>query len=122
MSKKINEIGNVYGHLRIIDAAPSINGKAAWLCQCECGQQKVYTGDGLRRHKYTSCGNCDIKKKRMSEIGKSNSKDITGLRSGRLVAVEKVGSTSYGGCLWKCQCDCGNSHEVETSNFLKGKV
>ena len=48
-------------------------------------------------------------------------KDITGMRSGKLVAVRPVGyimrSDRGKRALWECKCDCGNtttasSHEI----------
>lgn len=118
MSKKINELGNHYGALEVIAPAASIRQKAAWLCRCECGREKVYTGDMLRRGEAVSCAECSIKKDRMKMVGKENAKDITGVRAGKLVAIERAGTAPYGGALWLCKCDCGNSHIVELSNFL----
>lgn len=35
--------------------------------------------------------------------------DLTGYRSGRLVAIEPTNERDSSGCVkWKCQCDCGN--------------
>lgn len=51
-------------------------------------------------------------------------KDITGFRSGRLVAIEPVEDyiTPRGKrrAKWLCQCDCGNQVAVEITNFLRG--
>lgn len=40
-------------------------------------------------------------------------KDITGFRSGRLVAVRYLGNS-----VWECQCDCGGSKQVHMT-YLK---
>lgn len=37
------------------------------------------------------------------------SKDITGQRFGRLVALGPVGYNNFGRLLWLCQCDCGKT-------------
>lgn len=34
-------------------------------------------------------------------------KDLTGVRSGKLVALERTDQKRKGTTLWKCQCDCG---------------
>lgn len=34
-------------------------------------------------------------------------KDLTGLRFGRLIAMESVGSIPGKGVIWHCKCDCG---------------
>lgn len=39
-------------------------------------------------------------------------RDLTGKRFGRLLALEKVGSTSGGNALWKCICSCSDKNEV----------
>ena len=35
-------------------------------------------------------------------------KDITGMKFGRLTAIEPVGKDNRRNILWKCRCDCGN--------------
>ncbi len=66
MGSKINEIGNVYGRLTVLECAGKGNqGRAIWLCQCTCGTTKVANGVSLRRGITTSCG-C-YKRERTSE-------------------------------------------------------
>lgn len=48
--------------------------------------------------------------------------DRTGQRFGRLVAVERVGKTARRQSLWRCQCDCGNTHIVETTKLANGNT
>ena len=48
--------------------------------------------------------------------------DITGLRSGRAVALEPSGETRHGARLWKCQCDCGKLFYTEGSKIKNGAV
>ena len=122
MSRVIDETGNKYGLLTVLERAGSKNGKAAWLCQCECGNQIVVTGDSLRQGKTTTCGATEHKSERMKEVGKSNLIDITGQKFNKLTAIKPVGSAEYGGVLWECKCDCGNKHIVEYSNLVSGKV
>lgn len=122
MSRVKNEIGNKYGLLTVIERAGSIHGKAAWLCQCECGNQIKVTGDALRRGQAKTCGSTEHRAKRMKEVGKSNYIDITNKKFGKLTAIRPIGSASYGGVLWECRCDCGNIHKVEYSNLVNGKV
>ena len=122
MSKKINELDHVYGSLQVIASAPSKNGLAAWLCRCECGKEKIYTGHALRSGQATSCGECYIKQERMRTVGKANAVDISGITKYKLTAIERVGSASYGGATWRFQCECGNYHIAEMSNFMNGQV
>jgi hypothetical protein len=46
-------------------------------------------------------------------------KDITGLRCGKLVAVEVVGRSK--GFMWRCRCDCGGETILRTNTFLSGR-
>ena len=45
--------------------------------------------------------------------------DITGQRFGKLVALEKAPSRK-GKTYWLCQCDCGNTKEIQTGHLTSG--
>ena len=47
-------------------------------------------------------------------------KDITGLRSGKLVALYPTTQNKHRNYKWMCQCDCGNTKEVVSSAISKG--
>lgn len=53
---KINELGNRYGHLLVIEEAGRKDGKVEWLCRCDCGNLKITTGKSLRADLVQSCG------------------------------------------------------------------
>lgn len=55
--KLIDETGNVYGALKVLKPirTPEMR-KTMWLCQCSCGEQKIFNGSELRAGKRTSCG------------------------------------------------------------------
>lgn len=46
--------------------------------------------------------------------------DLTGRRFGRLLAVERAGSTPKGRALWRCQCDCGAETITQASYLTHG--
>lgn len=55
--------------------------------------------------------------------------DLTGLRFGRLVVLEKIGEKEflwgnpqqkYTETIWKCRCDCGNEIEARRTTLRKG--
>lgn len=46
-----------------------------------------------------------------------NMKDLTGLRSGRLVALGPVDHIKKHGVVWIFQCDCGKTHKMLASKF-----
>lgn len=51
-------------------------------------------------------------------------KDITGLTSGRLTAIEPTGERhpKHGGYLWRCRCLCGNDLVITVSQFMQGST
>lgn len=124
MSKVKDETGHIYGNLIVLGRAGSKKGKATWNCQCECGKIKEYPGDALRRGEATSCGECELKRKRCSEVGKKNLIDPTGQKFGRLTVIERTDTPDHvkNGTFWKCLCDCGNYHIAEATNLKRGNV
>lgn len=101
MATHIDKSGEKCGYLTVV----SYLGKSQWLCQCECGTEIVATTKYLNEGKNQSCG---CKKPARYE-------DFTGMRFGRLIAVEHI-SPSY----WKCQCDCGNTRVIRAHSLKYG--
>lgn len=54
--KAIDETGNRYGKLVVLGRAGTRSRYAAWLCQCDCGNQTTVTATHLRRGMTRSCG------------------------------------------------------------------
>lgn len=52
----------------------------------------------------------------------SRRRDLTGIRFGKLIAIESVGSDQKGKRIWKCKCDCGNFTSVLMGNLTQGKI
>ncbi|WP_225884253.1 alcohol dehydrogenase [Lacticaseibacillus mingshuiensis] len=46
--------------------------------------------------------------------------DLTGKRFGRLVVVSWVGHAGNGNAMWHCQCDCGNTLDVDSYRLRRG--
>ena len=66
MGKVIDETGNRYGRLIVLEEAGRDRlGHALWLCQCECGNTTVVRGSSLRTKETQSCG-C-LQRERVSE-------------------------------------------------------
>jgi len=68
------------------------------LCRCDCGKEVVVRNTLLRVGYLSSCG---------CARGESRKKDITGMRSGKVVALEPTQMRVSGAVLWRCRCDCG---------------
>lgn len=65
MRKAIDLMGLKFGRLMVLERNASMyNRDAAWLCQCECGNQKVVVGRSLRNGDTTSCGCYAIESRR----------------------------------------------------------
>jgi hypothetical protein len=50
------------------------------------------------------------------------SKNITGFKFGKLVALEPTDKFRHRSTIWLCKCDCGNTHEVPINDLTAGKV
>jgi len=110
-----NILGMKFNELLVIEFAGMIKqNRAAWLCRCSCGKEKVIASKCLIGGMVKSCGHL------LSESSKKKKKDITGKRFGRLVAVEFSGRTSKGCATWLCQCDCGNMAVVKLQHLSSG--
>lgn len=46
--------------------------------------------------------------------------DLTGVRYGRLMVIERAGSDKYHNSLWFCKCDCGKNTTVPTGSLKRG--
>ena len=110
MPKKINEIGNIYGKLAVIEETNKRNssGDIFWKCQCECGNIVEVRGSSLRRGITVSCG-CNKLQQSINEIGNTY---------GKLTVIGRAknrGKRAY----WICQCECGKIVEVSGYNLRK---
>lgn len=90
IQRKINEIGNQYGKLKVIAEAPSREGRAYWLCECECGNIKEISGTNLRVYGHIGCGCGQIT-------------DRIGKKYGLLTVIKQLPENN-----WECKCECGN--------------
>lgn len=72
MSKIKDLTGEKFGRLKVIEYYGSNkNGRALWLCQCECGKTKIVIGNSLLSNLTTSCG-CFNKEKARNRKTKHN--------------------------------------------------
>ena len=57
MPKLIDLTGQRFGRLVVIERADnSADGRARWLCRCDCGQSKTVLGEHLKKGRTKSCG------------------------------------------------------------------
>ncbi len=81
------------------------NGYTIWKCSCSCGGEILLDTRCLQRGTVTHCG--------CQSSTKPGQRDITGMRFGKLVAVEPTDQRAFGTVVWRCRCDCGG--EILTS-------
>lgn len=117
MSKIIDETGNTYTYLKVLEKANSIGGRAAWKCQCRCGKEIIVKGVYLRNGKVKSCG-CYQKE----QTSKACSKDLIGQTIGNFTVLESIQGEKNGERhKWRCRCNlCGNENVyISTSNLTQ---
>ena len=101
---RINNIGEKYGRLTIIDIIWEENGSKA-VCKCDCGNNYIGMKADIVSGHTKSCG-C-LQSNRASE---SNTKDWSGIISDYGVEfICKDHMNNNGQWMWKCKCGiCGN--------------
>lgn len=57
-----NLVGNRYGRLLVIARAENKGKEPAWLCRCDCGNEKIIYGLSLKSGQTKSCGCLAIEK------------------------------------------------------------
>lgn len=118
------KIGDKFSLLTIIKEVPKPENRKTkgkyYLCQCDCGNQKIIDKKGLVSGRVQSCG-C-LRAKRVSE---AITIDLTGQRFGRLTVLEKVNyndTPQKCEAKWRCKCDCGNIVEVRGTSLRNGST
>lgn len=86
----------------------------SYLCECECGEQKVILGQSLLKGLTKSCG-C------LRKEAPPNKLDLTDRRFDKLLAVN-YSHFENDGAYWLCKCDCGNETFVLVSNLTRGNT
>ncbi len=106
--------GKKYGKLTALYPTDKIDrGNRIWCFRCDCGNLVERS-----THKLNSYSACDICNPPYSRLRK----DYTGLRFGRLVALECTNQRKGKELIWRFQCDCGNTVELAVSQFVGGNT
>ena len=111
VKEQCNLIGNRYGYLTVIGDEGTIRGndgkyKRRWRCKCDCGEETVVWQSNLIYGHTCSCGCMRLN-------------SLKGRHIGKLTVLEKP---KRSGRLWKCQCECGNTIEVDQDELIWGTV
>jgi hypothetical protein len=112
---QIDLAGKRFGRLLVIKKSGNKNGpNYKWLCLCDCGKTVDVAGGSLQSGLTNSCG-CFRNEKTSERF----TKDLTGMRFGRLLVIKKVGIKRKL-ILWECLCDCGNRVNVISAYLQTG--
>ena len=105
-------IGKVYNELTVIDdLGTNFEGNARVIvCECSCGNIKKYSAGSVKSGNAKSCGH----------IKGNDPKDITGIKFGRLIAIERLERNKHGRYMWKCKCSCGKNVVVDINYLTSG--
>lgn len=115
MTNRIDLVGQRFGKLIVISFSHmDKNRQSAWLCRCDCGNEKIILSGNFKSGKTRSCG-CLQKEKTI----KASRLDLSNKRFGKLIVLE-YHSTKGTTAVWKCKCDCGNEIITSRSNLMSG--
>lgn len=120
----IDEVGNVYGRLTVIERSENKCGRLYWLCLCSCGNETIVRGSHLRGGSVRSCGclAAELSAERAYELGKEKAIDEVGNRYGKLTVTERHGLDNQGVITWLCLCDCGNEVIARGRDLRYGNI
>lgn len=121
MGKIIDLTNQKFGRLTVIEKAEKPVGSHStsifWKCRCDCGTEKIISGNVLRQGKAKSCG-CYNK-----EYHAANYIDLTGKKFGKLEVLTKVPKPEHlksPGTYWLCRCTCGKEKIIYGKSLLEG--
>lgn len=108
-----------YGRLVVKERGDrSSSDRVQWKCVCDCGKETLVMANQLQQGRTKSCG-CLV----ADATREALTKDISGHRSGRLVARRSTGKLNASNrYLWECDCDCGGTAIVDISSLLNQKT
>lgn len=115
-------VGKTFGKLLVVKrlenrTQPNGATKLVYACTCACGTKNVAVDYSHLTSGHTqSCG-CN----RSESLSELRSKDMLGVRSGKLV-VDSFHSNESGCNYWFCRCDCSGTKVVSTSDITTGHV
>lgn len=129
----INEIGNIYGELTVIEEAPTPIGREGkfWKCKCSCGNEVIVWGTALRHQNKTNCG-CKTKelKKENCKLGCEKAHEVLhtkfkiehekniGKKFNHLTIIGIDEDINYA----ICECDiCGSIKKINYQNVIHGR-
>lgn len=128
MGKMRDLTGQRFGKLVVLECAGKLDGRRySWKCQCDCGNTKIIAGASLTSGNTKSCGCGNKLALQKWNIEQSEKAKIQiGTKFGKLTVIEDLGFREqvkgHNRRWYKCQCDCGNIHEVMGNQLKQGQI
>lgn len=102
--------------------------KCAWECVCVNGHKKIMTQKNLKRTKHCPlCKEMELRKKQKEkekisdEYWKNKYTKLIGKTFGCLRVVDFDGHNKRKQIMWKCECVCGNTISVSSTDLTSNK-
>ena len=108
-----------FGLLTTKELTKNKEGKKAWRCLCDCGNEKIVRDTDLKSGKVKTCGyQCPL---RYTISGRAI--DETGKVYGRLTVIKRIPPQKGDKrVFWECKCSCGNYKNVSAKDLRSGKT
>ena len=87
-----------------------------WHCKCICDNELDISLMKLKSGSVFSCG-CSKKPKNPTPLTDKRVHNLIGQRFGKLTVIADTGKSNRWGKIWLCQCDCGNTKEVDSNKL-----
>lgn len=113
--------GRRFGKLTVIEFVKTGKHGKEYLCECECGNSKIFRGSTLTSGTVNGCG-CGIGVKNNGKIRNSNAILKIGEKHNRLIIIDIKKSENQRGYTMVCKCDCGNITNQIYADLKSGKV
>lgn len=120
LGNSTNLVGLRFGRLLAIERIPTSHNikRTKYRCVCDCGQEKIISGEVLSYGDSKSCGCL-----RRELFSKRNIKDLTGKKFGLLTAIERAeDSIGVKKIVYRCKCACGNEITTTAANLYSLKT
>jgi len=91
------------------DLRPASNQRILVSCP-DCFSQRFASYGGVMKAQSTRCKGC---------VTALRAKDISGMRFGKILVIEKTRKKKRNGYLWRCICDCGRELFLPSSRLVR---
>ena len=121
-------INQKFGKLTVIKKTDQRDSsrRILWLCECECGKQRIVDTSSLKNGKTYACEQCAkiiSQEKRKNTLSKNIKNNLTGKTFGRLTVLEPTLNRTKDRCIiWRCRCECGKECEVSSKSLTQGNT